>query len=145
MHDKPRLPASVQHPLDREREFLIAEPVQDEAEELRILPAEGPSREELSRQIEPPPPLDLRPAETRRPTQWSISDLLIVTTGLAVSFAGGTWMPPEVFAAVLGLVTMIGLLVVHLHPPESRLAKLVWGTLVLSYIIAVVTAVVRRW
>ena len=71
--------------------------------------------------------------------------MLVVTTGLAVSLAGGTWMPPEVFAAVLGLVTLIGLLIVHLHPPESRFAKLVWGTLVLSYIVAVVTAVVRQW
>lgn len=144
MYDRSRLPPSKQVPLDREREFLIAEPVDSEAEELRVLPAEGPSREELSRQIEPPPPLALPAVEVERPVQWSISDLLVVTTGVAISLAGGTWMPPQVFAAVLGLVTLIFLLIVHLHPPESRLAKVIWGTLVFAYILAVVAAVLPR-
>jgi hypothetical protein len=33
--------------------------------------------------------------------------------------------------------------VVHLYPPETRLGKLVWATIVLAYAIAVVTALFK--
>ena len=62
------------------------------------------------------------PPRVERP-QFRISDLLIVMVGAAVGLAGGTWIPADLFAAILGLVTLVGLLVVHLVPPRTRLAK----------------------
>ena len=82
------------------------------------------------------------PAPTRR-GQFSVGDLLILTVGVAVGLAGGSWMPTDVFAAVLGLCTLLGLLVVSWRPPRSHLGKVLWATLVLAYVIAVFAAVFR--
>jgi hypothetical protein len=57
--------------------------------------------------------------------------------------AGGTWMPSDIFAAILGLVTLLGLVLIHFFPPESHFARLVWGTLVLAYIVAVGAAIFK--
>jgi len=71
--------------------------------------------------------------------------LLIVMVGAAVGLAGGTWVPADLFAAILGLVTLVGLLVVHLVPPRTRLGKVIWTTIVLAYVIAVIVALVKAW
>jgi hypothetical protein len=34
-------------------------------------------------------------------------------------------------------------MVVHIYPPETRLSKVLWGTLVMSYLISVVAAIFR--
>jgi hypothetical protein len=75
--------------------------------------------------------------------QFRISDLLILMIGAAVGLAGGTWGPADLFAAILGLITLIGLLFVHLFPPRSRTGKLVWATVVLAYVMAVAAALVK--
>ncbi|MEX2174023.1 MAG: hypothetical protein WD872_06655 [Pirellulaceae bacterium] len=78
-----------------------------------------------------------------KPPQFSVGDVLVATVGAAVGLAGGTWMRADLFAALLGLVTLLGLLVVHLRPPRTHLAKLLWATLVLAYMLAVLGAVFR--
>ena len=83
-----------------------------------------------------------RPNATSRP-QFSVGDVMIVMVGVAVGLAGGTWMPADIFAAMLGLVTLLGLLLVHLYPPETHLAKLIWATLVLAYVMAVFAALLK--
>jgi len=75
--------------------------------------------------------------------QFRISDLLIVMVGAAVGLAGGTWMAADVFAAILGLATLVGLLIVHLQPPRTHFAKVVWATVVLAYVMAVGAALVK--
>ena len=75
--------------------------------------------------------------------QFRISDLLIVMVGAAVGLAGGTWIPADIFAALLGLVTLIGLLIVHLIPPRSHTGKVIWATVVLAYVTAVSAALVK--
>ncbi len=104
---------------------------------------EGPSREELSRRLEPAPGLPPPPVAVAARPQFGVGDLMVVMVGVAAGLAGGTWMPPDLFAAVLGLVTLFGLLAVHLSPPESHLGKLLWGTLVLAYVVAVIAALCR--
>jgi len=111
-------------------------------DDLVVLPAEGLSREELERQFAEPLHLEPDPAPARWP-QFSIGDLMIVMVGVASGLAGGSWMPTDVFAAALGLVTLVGLLVVSWYPPESHLGKLLWATLVIAYILAVLAAVLR--
>jgi hypothetical protein len=75
--------------------------------------------------------------------RFGITDLLVVTSGVAIGLAGGTWMPADFFAAILGLATLLGLLVVHLFPPQTRLGRLLWAALVTGYITAVFVALIR--
>jgi hypothetical protein len=75
--------------------------------------------------------------------QFSVADVMILMVGVAAGLAGGSWMPRDLFAAVLGLVTLVGLLVVSWHPPQTHVGRLIWGTLVLAYVIAVAAAVFR--
>ena len=91
----------------------------------------------------PPPKLEPPPPERPGRPQFSVGDVMIVMVGVAVGLAGGTWMPPDIFAAVLGLLTLVGLLLVHLYPPETHLAKLIWASLVLAYVMAVFAALLK--
>ncbi|MDX1944769.1 MAG: hypothetical protein SFU86_05120 [Pirellulaceae bacterium] len=118
-------------------------PTSDPADEFPLRPLDCPSREQWSARLEPPPQPVLPPAEPPRRPQFSVGEVMIVMVGVAVGLAGGTWMPADIFAASLGLVTLFGLLVVHMHPPESRLAKLIWATLVLAYVMAVFAALLK--
>ncbi len=109
--------------------------------EFVVRPPEGASREELLRHAEPPPTLQPASVAIAARPQFGVRDLMVVMVGVAAGLAGGTWMPPDVFAAILGLVTLLGLLAVHMYPPESHLGKLLWGTLVLAYVMAVLAAI----
>ena len=114
----------------------------DDNQDLVLLPPDCPSREQLERHFAPPLRLEPEVQMPRWP-QFSIADMMILTVGVAVGLAGGSWLPTDVFAAALGIITLLGLLVVNFHPPESRVAKLLWGTLVLAYVIAVMAALLR--
>jgi hypothetical protein len=125
---------------------MITEPCEREQEgdgqDLVLLPPECPSREQLEQQFRPP--LAIEPEQRSPPwPQFSIADLMILMVGVAIGLSGGSWLPTDVFAAALGIVTLVGLLVVNFYPPETRLAKLLWGTLVLAYVLAVLAALVR--
>jgi hypothetical protein len=112
-------------------------------DDFRLAQPDCPSREDWPRRLEPqiaivPPPSP--------PSEWprfGITDLLAVTTGAALGLAGGTWMRPDLFAAILGLFTLLGLLLVHLFPPQTRLGKMLWAALVVGYITAVVATLIR--
>jgi hypothetical protein len=106
-------------------------------DDFEIRPADGPSREDLSRRAEPMAPFSPPPAAIAPRPQFGVGDVMV---GVAAGLAGGTWMSADIFAAILGLVTLLGLLAVHLYPPESHLGKLLWGTLVLAYVVAVAAA-----
>ena len=123
-------------------EFVLL-PDRGRDDDLVVAPPAGPSREELARRFEPPPQLDPPPPAPRKWPQYSVSDLMILMVGVAGGLAGGSWMPTDVFAGVLGLATLLGLLVVSWHPPESHLGKLIWATLVIAYVIAVLAALFR--
>src|SRR4051812_11111024 len=111
--------------------------------EFRPRPSEGPSREEILREFDPPPPLPIATIPVAAPFQFSVFDLMIVMIGVAAGLAGGTWMPSDIFAALLGLVTLFGLALAHFFSPESHLAKSLGGTLVLAYIVAVAAAIFK--
>lgn len=111
--------------------------------EFRLRPSDGPSREELLREREPVPRLPTAVLPAAPPFQFTVFDLMLVMIGVAAGLAGGTWMPSDIFAALLGLVTLVGLALVHFVPPESHFARLMWGTLVLAYVVAVAAAIFK--
>jgi hypothetical protein len=101
------------------------------------------SREELERELEGPIVLRDLSASKPPPPQFSLGDLMILMVGIAAGLAGGSWMPTDVFAALLGLATLVGLLIVSWHPPESRLGKLIWTSFIVAYFMAVLAAILR--
>jgi hypothetical protein len=101
-----------------------------------------PSREELERHLLGPVELKPEPPQPPR-AQFSLSDVMILTVGVAVGLAGGSWMPTDLFAAILGMATLMGLLIVSLYPPDSHLGKLIWASFVIAYFMAVVAALLR--
>jgi hypothetical protein len=113
-----------------------------DGDEFRLAPPDCPSREDWQRKLAPP--IAIQPPA--KPNEWprfGITDLLVVTGGAAIGLAGGTWMPADFFAAILGLATLLALLVVHLFPPQTRLGKLLWAALVTGYVTAVLVALIR--
>ena len=116
----------------------------DEADEqFRLRPPDCPSREEQLLEFEPFPPLPAVPIPAAPTFQFTVFDLMIVMVGVAGGLAGGTWMPSDIFAAILGLVTLLGLALIHFFPPESHFAWLMWRTLILAYLVAVGAALFK--
>jgi hypothetical protein len=108
-----------------------------------ILPPDGPSSEEIELRLNPPPKYEPPPPPPNQRPQFSLSDIMVLMLGVAAGLAGGSWMRADVFAAGLGLLTLMGLVAVHLYPPETHTTRLVWSTLVIAYIMAVVAALLR--
>jgi len=122
------------------------QPIKPEAEtgdQFRLRPLDCLSREERLHELEPPPPLPAVTIPAATPFQFTVFDVMVVMIGVAGGLAGGTWMPSDIFAAILGLVTLLGLALIHFFPPESHFARLLWGTLVLAYIVAVGAAIFK--
>jgi hypothetical protein len=117
-----------------------------EEEEFKLRPPEGPGRERIEKFLDDSPsPLAAMPVDppVKSDFQFHLTDILIVTAGVGLGLAGGSWMPVDIFAAVLGLITLLALMLVHVYPPENRLGKVLWGTLVLAYLISVAAAIMR--
>lgn len=114
-----------------------------DSDDFTLRPPDGPGRERIERFLDPPPQLPPDPPPKTSEYQFRLTDLLIITAGVGLGLAGGSWMRRDIFAAVLGVVTLLGLMLVHIYPPESRLGKVVWGTLVLAYLVSVGAAILR--
>lgn len=75
--------------------------------------------------------------------RFSIAFLLFAMVGIGIGLAGGTWMSADLFAALLGLATLCGLLIVHLFPPRKAPGQLIWAALVTGYITAALATLIR--
>jgi hypothetical protein len=127
-----------------EPEPIIAEAVDHPADDdLRLAPPDCPSRGELCPQLVPP---EITEFEEPLPPrfQFSLTDLMVIMLGVSVGLAGGTWMPADYFAGIMGLLVLGGLILVTLFPFESRSGWLAWGTFILAYVVAVITAAFKQ-
>ena len=59
---------------------------------------------------------------------------------ISIGLAGGKWVPAGFFALFMGVVTVGGLIIVELYPPQSRAGWLAWTALVLAYLSAWLSA-----
>jgi hypothetical protein len=115
-------------------------------DEFKLRPPDGPGRERIEKFLDDSPsPLAAMPVDPppKSEFQFHLTDILIVTAGVGLGLAGGSWVPVDIFAAILGLVTLLALMLVHVYPPEGRLGKVLWGTLVMAYLISVLAAIFR--
>lgn len=132
---------------------MLAQEVDPGGEEYRVLPAEGPSREELERAVEGAPArmapwlAEAQPVTKRGlpQVQFSLAELITVFTLLAVGLSASTWLPLEAFAGAMGGVTCLCLIVFWWRPPQTRFAYLFWGTMGVLYVAAATAAVVRSF
>jgi len=124
-------------------EFVLHPDRTGDDEQVRLQPPDCPSRDDWARHLHRLPEPEPLPALPPKWPQFSLSDIMILTFGVATGLAGGSWMPTDAFAAVLGLITLAGLLVVSWQPPETHLGKVIWATVVISYIVAVGAAIFR--
>ena len=112
--------------------------------DFRLLPPEGKTPEEL---LGPAPAPKLPEAEgeaVRPPFQFSIGELMLITVGVSLGAAGYHWFPVDIYAAILGLCTLVGLMVVSHYPPQSRGVKIIWAMLIAAYAASVAIAVFKR-
>jgi hypothetical protein len=120
--------------------------------EFSLAPVDCRSREEIERQLwgrqEPKLPLadsekeEIRRRQRPRP-RFALWELIAVTTAVAVGLSGAMWMPAAVFAGAAGLVMLATIVWIILRPPQSRAMNLVWGLVVLIYVLAAAGAVWR--
>lgn len=130
------------HPV--EPEPIVARIVEGQADELRLLPPDCPSSDQFRQRFEKSDAVEPAPVPPPARYQFSLVDLMIVTAGVGLGLAGGTWMPADYFAGIMGLLILGGLILVHFYPLESHGAKLAWGTFILAYFVALLAAIFRR-
>ena len=147
-----RGPAPRPAPLPADEDFVLAQEVYSAGEDYRVLPPEGPSREDLER-ASPITPIAPVWREADEPVkkrgiprmQFSLVELLAVFTLLATGMSAATWLPLDVFAGVMGAVTLLCFVTFWIRPPQSRFAYLFWGTMGALYVGASAAAVVRSF
>lgn len=126
-----------------EPEPIVARVVDDSPDELRLLPPDCPSSDQFLHHFTVEEFPEPTPAPPQR-FQFSLVDIMVVMAGVGVGLAGGTWMPADHFAGIMGLLILGGLILVHFYPLESHGARLAWGTFILAYFVALLVAVCSR-
>ena len=121
--------------------------LRDAGNDIKLLPAQGKSREQLAAEAAGRSTTTLplseeehqqirRQVAQRQGRRFSLLELLAVPTFLAVMLSAARAMPLTVFSGVAGAICILTLLVVSLRPPRSRLGRLACATLIVSYLLA---------
>ncbi len=112
-----------------EQEFTLASP-------------DGMSQAERLLRSRTYPPVSDVEAPPRRGFQFTIAGLMTMTFFVALALAGRHWMPPTVFAGLLGLLTVLCLVWVIARPPETTAARLIWWGILLAYLVAILATLI---
>ena len=87
-------------------------------------------------------------AQRKRRRSWvsfSLWELIVTTTFIAVGLAGVSWLPPGVFAGLSGLLALAFLIFLNRLTEPSRGLLLVGWTVIIVYISAAVMSVAIQW
>jgi hypothetical protein len=122
----------------------------DDAMAQRIAPPEGKSAAEIRAEIAASelPAVELaekwRAAfeSTTEPTRFSLGEMLAVVTIVSLAMAGVRWLPPPLFAGIVGFAMFGWLIWLSLWSIEARVAKLIWWSLLVAYLLALVISFV---
>ena len=130
--------------------FTLAKPLDDADDfELRLSPPAGKSRADLEAEANGQFPAKLPLADNDRiiakhpPIRYSLRELMAFTTFAAIGLSGATWLPPDIFAGLAGLVVLFSLLLIVFRPPQTRIMKLAWTSAFVIYIFAALVAVIQ--
>ena len=105
-------------------------------------PAESPSTHGFRDASEKSSPERLLPGGENK-FRCSIADLMILTFGISLGMAGGTWIHPGLFSLLLGLIMLGGLAIYNIDPPETHRMKIAWASLLAGYISSVIAAMIK--
>ena len=102
-------------------------------------PESVPNRPQLASPTHalPPPPPPLLEPEAQ---QFSLAGLIVLVAACALMFAVGRLLPPRLFAALAGLATIFGLILLPRLNPSSGLLRLARWLLVAAYFTAAALA-----
>lgn len=112
-------------------------------DEFQLRAPEGLSEKERLDRTRQLPPVSPRTEPPRR--QFSLASLLVVTFFVSLGLAGQNWLPPVIYAGLLGLMVIGAMFWVIISPPETAGEKLVWWGLNVAYITAILVAVARQF
>jgi hypothetical protein len=122
----------------------------DSGGDLQIHEPEGNSRDQMASDLLnhklPLPDADRdeiqRVFQQRRRRQFSILEIMALVTLVALILSIVTWLPLNVFTGATGVATCIALILALTVWPKSRLVNVVWMTLLVLYLCAVIAALV---
>jgi hypothetical protein len=136
-------------PAEDMSEYFVAECAEpDDPNDIRLLPPEGKSKDEIAAALEDVAKLPLadqdRAMAARKPFRYSLLELMTLTTLACLGLAAATWMPLDIFAGVAGIVFLLALAWFRLRPPQSRMSQLVWYVVGAIYVLSAFAAVLRN-
>ena len=110
-------------------------------DELKLAPPQADASDRETGQLDPAgnnrggPPKE-------PPIQFSLGEFLLVFGIVSVGLSGLSWMGPQVFAGICGVIALAVFVVAMVWKPEAPLFHLVWYALMGLYAIAIVFALV---
>ena len=113
----------------------------------RIAPPEGKSYAEIRAEIEATvmPPAGSAcerqagiASAAAEATRFSLGEMLAVVTIASVGMAGVRWLPPPLYAGIVGFAMFGWLIGLSLWNVEARLAKLIWWSLLTVYLLSLI-------
>lgn len=121
------------------------------SDDLRLAPPEGKSLAELRQDIlnddikaEDDEEFGEDAEHEVRPFQFRLGDLMLITTVAAVGFAMMNILPLDIYAGTMGALAIVGLAALSLLQPEHAMPHLLWWTLLATYIITSIVAVITK-
>jgi hypothetical protein len=126
-------------------DFVLEVPEEaDTSEYEHLLPPEGISPAQRRAMVAPPIPLTEEEEPVRPLWQFSMTEMLWLTTFLAIGFAVMYYLPPDRVAGVLGLLALVGQALVMRFPPEQRHIRIAAAVLLILYVCAAAVAFVMH-
>lgn len=138
-------------PLPPSEDVVIAQSLRDDDPELALAPPDGMTAEEATEALTGLPGyFEPGAAEEPQPQQsafrFTLFEMFALTTFLCVEAGVASWFPLQVSVGIIGLCTLLVLLaIVWFAEPTSRLVKLGLVTLVSSYVVGAIVAIVRQF